>query len=452
MAVAAAGDGRARLLPQLLGWRPLRWIGLRSYGIYLWHWPIFMVTRPQLDVSLDGWPLLALRIAATLVIAELSYRYVELPIRSGVLGRAWRALRNAHGSERWRLGARWFGAAVVSLTAALALGVAAVEARPPEVPAYLIDETSAADALEVAAEAPESNTTAPATVAPTATVTPIPSHVTSTAARLPSFRRGPQDELPVDFMAPALPHAVGRRTGAGEQTAEIADQLITPAKIATIAPTSPPTPTAPPAPAQPTATALLLLLPPSDPAAALAPPAEAAPFAPAPTTEAALAAPAPQAVAAGHVLAIGDSVMIGAAKQLRSVIGDIEVDAKVSRQAVTTVKLVRARRDAGQLGDVVVIHIGTNGPFSAQRFDEIMAQLVNVRRVVVVTVKVPRRWEAPNNNMLIEGVTRYPNAVLVDWRAASADHPELFWRDGIHLRPAGARLYVDLIAAAILAP
>jgi hypothetical protein len=194
-----------------------------------------------------------------------------------------------------------------------------------------------------------------------------------------------------------------------------------------------------------------LLLPPTKPAAP-APMAEAAPPMPEPTTEAALAAPAPQTVAAGHVLAIGDSVMIGAAKQLRSVIGDIEVDAKVSRQAVTTVKLVRARRDAGQLGDVVIIHIGTNGPFSAQRFDEIMAQLVDVRRVVVVTVKVPRRWEAPNNSMLVEGVARYPNAVLVDWRAASADHPELFARDGIHLRPAGARLFVDLIAAAVHAP
>jgi peptidoglycan/LPS O-acetylase OafA/YrhL len=449
--VASAGDERARLLPRLLGWGPLRWVGLRSYGIYLWHWPIFMVTRPQLDISLDGLPLLTLRIGTTLAVAELSYRYVELPIRSGALGRAWRALRNARGSERWRLGARWVGAAAVSLTAALALGVAAVEARPPELPAYLIGETSAPEVLEIAAEAPEPITMAPTTLAPTEIATLTPSHVTSTTARLPGFQVGLQDELPVDFMAPALRHAAGRSTSGGEPAAEVANQLITPAETATIAPTSPPISTAPPTPAPPTATALLLL-PPTDPAAAPAPPAEVAPFAPAPTTEAALTAPAPQTIAAGHVLAIGDSVMIGAAKQLRSVIGDIEVDAKVSRQAVTTVKLVRARRDAGQLGDVVVIHIGTNGPFSAQRFDEIMGQLVDVRRVVVVTVKVPRRWEAPNNNMLVEGVTRYPNAVLVDWRAASADHPELFWRDGIHLRPAGARLFVDLIAAAVHAP
>ncbi|HET9223278.1 MAG TPA: acyltransferase, partial [Roseiflexaceae bacterium] len=113
--VAAAADGRARLLPRVLGWGPLRWAGLRSYGIYLWHWPIFMVTRPQLDVSVDGLPLLALRVGATLAIAELSYRYVELPIRGGGLGRAWHALRNARGSARWRLGARWAGVTLMSL-------------------------------------------------------------------------------------------------------------------------------------------------------------------------------------------------------------------------------------------------------------------------------------------------------------------------------------------------
>ena len=44
----------AGILPRALGWAPLRWAGQRSYGIYLWHWPVFMVTRPELDVSI-GW-------------------------------------------------------------------------------------------------------------------------------------------------------------------------------------------------------------------------------------------------------------------------------------------------------------------------------------------------------------------------------------------------------------
>ncbi len=72
-----------------LGRQPLRWIGERSYGIYLWHWPIFMVLRPGVDVDADGWTVQVARFALTLAAAELSYRFVEMPVRRGALGRAW---------------------------------------------------------------------------------------------------------------------------------------------------------------------------------------------------------------------------------------------------------------------------------------------------------------------------------------------------------------------------
>jgi peptidoglycan/LPS O-acetylase OafA/YrhL/CubicO group peptidase (beta-lactamase class C family) len=101
--IVAATHPRARLLPRTLGWRPLRWIGLRSYGIYLWHWPIFLLTLPYQDVPFDGLPLLALRLTIVIGLAELSYRFVELPIRHGALERAWRALCSTH---RPRPGAR----------------------------------------------------------------------------------------------------------------------------------------------------------------------------------------------------------------------------------------------------------------------------------------------------------------------------------------------------------
>ena len=68
---------------RLLGVAPLEWIGRRSYAIYLWHWPIVVVTRPGLDVAIDGFWLLVLRVGLTLVLAELSYRFVEQPIRTG---------------------------------------------------------------------------------------------------------------------------------------------------------------------------------------------------------------------------------------------------------------------------------------------------------------------------------------------------------------------------------
>ncbi|HEU4325217.1 MAG TPA: serine hydrolase [Roseiflexaceae bacterium] len=93
VAVMAVTHPAARLMPAALGWAPLRWIGVRSYGIYLWHWPIVNVTRPYLDVSIDGLPLLLLRLTLIVALADLSYRAVELPVRHGALGRLWRAWR-----------------------------------------------------------------------------------------------------------------------------------------------------------------------------------------------------------------------------------------------------------------------------------------------------------------------------------------------------------------------
>jgi acyltransferase-like protein len=67
---------------------PLRWIGRRSYGIYLWHWPVMALTRPGLDVRWPLWALVPLQIAATVALAAASYRWIEQPVRTGA-ARAW---------------------------------------------------------------------------------------------------------------------------------------------------------------------------------------------------------------------------------------------------------------------------------------------------------------------------------------------------------------------------
>ena len=99
----------------VLGMQPLRYIGQRSYGLYLWHWPIFMVTRPGLDIALDGVPLLMLRLALTFGIAELSFRFVEMPIRRGAIDRFVKRWREGEARRRRSLAVRaWVvGAAVV---------------------------------------------------------------------------------------------------------------------------------------------------------------------------------------------------------------------------------------------------------------------------------------------------------------------------------------------------
>ena len=57
-------------------------MGTRSYGLYLWHWPVFVFTRPQLDLPLTGIPDLVLRLGLVVALAEASYRLVERPIRT----------------------------------------------------------------------------------------------------------------------------------------------------------------------------------------------------------------------------------------------------------------------------------------------------------------------------------------------------------------------------------
>ncbi len=90
--IAAAVHPQRGGVARSLSFRPLCALGLISYGVYLWHWPIYVVLDEQ-RTHLDGWALVALRIAVTLAIATLSYFLLEQPIRHGAIPS--RALRPA---------------------------------------------------------------------------------------------------------------------------------------------------------------------------------------------------------------------------------------------------------------------------------------------------------------------------------------------------------------------
>jgi peptidoglycan/LPS O-acetylase OafA/YrhL len=95
--VVAALAHPASWLGPALGWAPLRWLGVRSYGIYLWHFPIIVLTTPAVQRSVDL-PLQILQVGATIAVAALSWRFVEEPIRRGAIGRIWARTR----SRAWR--------------------------------------------------------------------------------------------------------------------------------------------------------------------------------------------------------------------------------------------------------------------------------------------------------------------------------------------------------------
>jgi len=80
MLIAAVAHPAASI-GRTLGGPGMRWLGVRSYSFYLWHWPVLELTRPGIDVPLHGPVLFALQLGLTLALADLSYRYVEQPFR-----------------------------------------------------------------------------------------------------------------------------------------------------------------------------------------------------------------------------------------------------------------------------------------------------------------------------------------------------------------------------------
>ncbi|CAN5844010.1 acyltransferase family protein [soil metagenome] len=355
---------RAQVGASVLGWGPMRWVGLRAYSIYLWHWPVFMVTRPQLDVPIDGLALLTLRFAATLVLADLSYRFVENPIRRGALEKSWRRLRLSRGFHRFRLGLQWAGGTMGSVAIVVVLGMAVAQAEPPKQPDFVPTKQKIHS-------------------------DPEPASQSQAVVREQNLQKPEVKEEPEPEPEPADP------------------------------------------PAQP------------DPAAGEAANSEEANAPPVDVV-------APATVSVGPVSAVGDSVMIGAAPDLKRRIETLStINAEVGFQASDVIEVLQQRHAAGQLGPVVVLHVGNNGPLREWEFDEMMQIIGNQRQAVFVNVKVSRNWELRNNKVIAEGVERYPNATLADWYGVSAERPDLFWRDGMHLQPAGVQLYTDLIVIRI---
>ena len=139
--VVGTAASPASRIGRALGWGPLRWLGVRSYGIYLWHYPIIVLTTPASgrDTLARG----ALQVAASIGVAELSWRYIEEPVRRGAIGRCLTRARAA----RWDLRAAgrrvWIpaaGAGVVcvlagaGLTGAVPVKSAAASSAPHPVP------------------------------------------------------------------------------------------------------------------------------------------------------------------------------------------------------------------------------------------------------------------------------------------------------------------------------
>lgn len=306
------------LLQMLFTVRPLKWIGSRSYGVYLWHWPLLILLR-QLSPSTPvfEWLLPVALVVLTFGIAELSYRFLEIPIRQyGFRSLFKGALKRWHISTNYAPVHTFMRPHSVTLVVFLAIGltVAAVVSAPTK--------TSAQLSIERGQKAMSEQT-----------------------VRLKKPSR-PVKKIPLD----------------GE-----------------------------------------------------------------------------------HITAIGDSVMLASTPFLQEKFPGILINAEVSRSIRRGgLETISQLQSAGELRDIVIIGLGTNGYLGPGSLDQLIVQLTG-HKIILVTAHADREWTTPNNSDMEAAAKRYSNVTVSEWDQAIAPHPDFLAEDGIHPNSNGDAIYADCI-------
>lgn len=150
------------------------------------------------------------------------------------------------------------------------------------------------------------------------------------------------------------------------------------------------------------------------------------------------------------VTCVGDSVMLGALPALQQMMPGCVVDAKESRQAAECIGILQSLEAQGKLGSVVVIALGTNGPF-AQSFGQSVIDYLGPDRAVywVTAYGTTLRWQEESNSVIRAVADANENVTVIDWAGIAPQHPDWFYSDGIHLQQAGQQGYADFVAREI---
>ena len=393
----------------IIGNRVLVWIGLRSYGLYLYHWPIYQAIRKLAGNKLTLSQFIVAMVL-TAIVTELSYRFVETPVRTGAFKEMIRRARRnrSPGPRRLVVGAI---AACTALSMLAGASLATADLEQNEIADAFDDNAeSTTDLSSARASIPMSDTTLAPT---TTTTTPPPTTVappTTVDRQTVVFTPTPTT---VDPAADVSPETVPATT--------VPPTTVPPT---TVPPETVPATTVPPPPPQ-AVTSLGVV---TDPAA-ITP----------------LTVPPQPAAPAIRLVGFGDSVMLGSAERLAA--RGFVVDAVKSRQFSKALPELQAIRDNGFLGSAVVVHLGTNGSFPQSSLDQMMAILADVPIVVFVTGKADRVWIPGNNEKIRALPASYANVTVLDWEMIGPQCPgDCFYDDQIHLNGSGQTYYADLIA------
>lgn len=278
--------------------RVLLWIGERSYAIYLWHWIIFQVTRPDIDLAGQDWALLALRILIVLALADISLRYIELPVRRGVIKNWIKGRKYRTPAEKKIQSRRIFTASFLVIVIAGFISFRAITLSQVE-----------------------------------------------------------QDTLREEFVSESTPTQIAE-TG---------------------------------------------------------------------------------------IWLTGDSVILGIRNSLAEQFPVALVNARIGRQADELLEVIEKDKASAPIGPVV-LNMGNNGALTQEQVVAIFEALRDSEKVIVVNTAVPRGWRDDNNRLIADTAAGYSNISIVDWNSISADHPEYFAPDGVHLVPTGVAVYISEIA------
>ncbi len=134
----------SRFAPLLQG-RAILWIGERSYAIYLWHWIVFQVTRPSVDLAGASWALYALRVLIVFALADISLRWVELPFRNGYVESWFRGMKYRAKKVRVRQKATLAGSILSILIATSLVSVNAIAVSNENIAKLKMEITSKAE-------------------------------------------------------------------------------------------------------------------------------------------------------------------------------------------------------------------------------------------------------------------------------------------------------------------
>ncbi|HHU6751351.1 TPA: acyltransferase family protein [Staphylococcus pseudintermedius] len=156
-----------------------------------------------------------------------------------------------------------------------------------------------------------------------------------------------------------------------------------------------------------------------------------------------------QKYASWKPLLIGDSVMVDIGDYFKSFVPQADINGKVGRNLIEAIPLAKQEYQSYRgKNDIVVLELGTNGDFTDEQLNSLLAQFGKAD-IYVVNTRVPRSYESHVNQVLAKAAKKRANVTLVDWYSRSENHTEYFAPDGIHLEPPGVRALTNSIIQAI---